>query len=296
MKRTVLASFLLGLSCAGFADVTVTKEDFEGWTDCYRISNDSVDVVVVPQIGRIMRYGLKGRENILWINPSLKGQVLPSLRNERRNYGGDNLTFATGSGVSASYDIQLDGPCEVKPTMTGVIMTGFTSGKQDIKFTRKIELAGFGPKVTITNGLENVADQRSLAVCQNTVCDDPQSATLVADVTSQTPEGWYGFGNHRLQKPYQVMSGRELTIARNPSKEARFGTQGNDGQIVVRKSRMVFTSKSPLIRGGEYPVGCAQRVLTSADPYTTMTIQQVGPLFRLDVREIAQQKVIWTVK
>src|SRR5438105_716976 len=55
------------------AGVAVERVDYHGWPGCFRLTNGTVDVVVVPQIGRVMRYGPVGGPNLLWENPALPG-------------------------------------------------------------------------------------------------------------------------------------------------------------------------------------------------------------------------------
>src|SRR5688500_18939538 len=50
------------------------KTAYRGWPDCYRFTNGTVNVVIVPAIGRVMYYGPVGGPNLLWENPALVGK------------------------------------------------------------------------------------------------------------------------------------------------------------------------------------------------------------------------------
>jgi hypothetical protein len=63
---------------------------YRGWPDCYRFSNGTVDVVVVPAIGRVMYYGPVGGPNLLWENPELLGKP-PTTGPAWSNFGGDKV-------------------------------------------------------------------------------------------------------------------------------------------------------------------------------------------------------------
>ncbi len=66
---------------------------YNGWKNATQIANGTVEVVVVPQIGRIMRYGFTGNANVLWNNTTLNGKVtdLNAPGKDWINYGGDKL-------------------------------------------------------------------------------------------------------------------------------------------------------------------------------------------------------------
>lgn len=62
---------------------------WHGW-DAWRLRNDSVEVIVVPAIARVMRYGPTGTGdagNVLWTNPRVAGE-LPRA-DGWQNFGGD---------------------------------------------------------------------------------------------------------------------------------------------------------------------------------------------------------------
>lgn len=80
------------LFCAGIASATVWAQrvervSYKGWQDCYRLSNGTVEVVVVPSVARIMHYGFFGEPNVLWVNPATEG--VPVKPGEWPNHGGD---------------------------------------------------------------------------------------------------------------------------------------------------------------------------------------------------------------
>ena len=60
-RRVVIALYLAcSWVVASFASVAIERVEYKGWTDAVYLSNGEVELVVVPQIGRIMHYGFKG--------------------------------------------------------------------------------------------------------------------------------------------------------------------------------------------------------------------------------------------
>jgi hypothetical protein len=93
-----LALFLLLVAVLGasdaFAKVTITRANFHGWPDCYRLSNGKVEAVVVPAIGRVMQFGFVGEEGVFWENRALDGQEADGqltvwAAKDWVNFGGD---------------------------------------------------------------------------------------------------------------------------------------------------------------------------------------------------------------
>lgn len=74
MRANLLAltAFLaMNLSAA----VKIEKTAFEGWPNCYRITNGEVELIVTSDIGpRIMRYGFVGGQNFFWVQQETKGK------------------------------------------------------------------------------------------------------------------------------------------------------------------------------------------------------------------------------
>ena len=95
--RDLPSKLLLLALCASAAwsQVTVKKIDYEGWKDCWEISNPIVRLVVVPQIGgRIMEYSIQG-ENVFWQNEAELGKVTGSdvSFSVVRDMGGNSVTI-----------------------------------------------------------------------------------------------------------------------------------------------------------------------------------------------------------
>jgi len=73
------------------AQVSVTKTDYHGWKDSWRISNGACELVVVPQVNRVMSFSLTGSPSALWNNPLLAGQVQLADDHQWHNFGGDKV-------------------------------------------------------------------------------------------------------------------------------------------------------------------------------------------------------------
>lgn len=70
--------------------VEVRQVRYQGWDGCWRLSDGEIEVVVVPQVGRIMRFGFVGGRNVLWEHPALP-QAVPVDKDQWANPGGDKI-------------------------------------------------------------------------------------------------------------------------------------------------------------------------------------------------------------
>lgn len=75
------------LSTASAAEIRPAAIDYHGWP-AWRLANGEVEVVVVPAIGRIMRYAFTGGDNALWQRP---GSLGIQRQADWINFGGDKV-------------------------------------------------------------------------------------------------------------------------------------------------------------------------------------------------------------
>ncbi len=168
----VLAAFVAltaGCSALGLGgqSLSVNRVSFHGWRDAYRISNGEFQVVVVPEVARIMEYGPVGGDNLLWVNEELTPErnagatPLPAPK-EWQNFGGDKLWPAPEKAWGWPPDWQLDrGPCQVEAGAApgSLRLVGTASQRHGIRFEREITLAPEGSRLDIVDTAVNVSDK-----------------------------------------------------------------------------------------------------------------------------------------
>jgi hypothetical protein len=143
--------------------LTVQQRPYRSWNQAYRVSNGLVELVIVPAIGRIMRYGFVGERNVLWENfgpPSIGngGEVWA-------NHGGDKgwpwpeavwqeQFLAAWPPPTDADGLQYDG--EVLPDGAIRVSSGLLSPQQ-LRIVREIRLAPQGTRVSVRTVLECVS-------------------------------------------------------------------------------------------------------------------------------------------
>jgi len=140
--------------------MSITRVDYHGWPGCYRMTNGTVDVVIVPQIARIMQYGPAGGEGLLFVNepltPEVRGASEPT---DYPNYGGHKLWVAPQKTWNWPPDPALDrGPCRVEVLPDGALrMTGAPSPAAGVRFDRVLRLDPKGTRLQIEQTMTNVS-------------------------------------------------------------------------------------------------------------------------------------------
>jgi hypothetical protein len=90
--------------------VTIEKQEWKGWPNCWRLSNGSVELIVTQDIGpRVMRYGFVGEQNLFKEFTEQLGQSGEStwcIRGGHRLWKGPEDRYATYALDNAAIDIQ----------------------------------------------------------------------------------------------------------------------------------------------------------------------------------------------
>ena len=65
MRTFTAILLLLGTSLIMNAAVKIEKTSYDGWPNCYRITNGDVELIATSDVGpRIMRYSFVGGKNV----------------------------------------------------------------------------------------------------------------------------------------------------------------------------------------------------------------------------------------
>ena len=134
MMKRIMLFLLFGLVLAGGCDtggrVTVAPTHYRGWTDSWKVSNQSCELIIVPAINHVMSFSLKGGSNLLWVAPEANGGMVQEEGTNWHNFGGDKAWPAaldqwrkyTGRRWPPSYAFD-GGRATAEPIPNGVRMT-----------------------------------------------------------------------------------------------------------------------------------------------------------------------------
>jgi hypothetical protein len=89
--------------------INLEKVPFGGWPNCYRYSNSKIELILTTDVGpRIIYYGWKGKENLLFLAPETAGKT---GGNQWQLYGGHRLWNAPEQFPDSYYPD--NGPIEI---------------------------------------------------------------------------------------------------------------------------------------------------------------------------------------
>lgn len=200
-----MPSFIFATS-AVFAQAQIKQAPWNGWETAYQIYNDSVEIVVVPAVGRILHYAEIGGENLLWQHPQQIERTGPPPTGGRGNVGGDKIWPWPDESWPLSADGQARPPAEWEQEAHETQITGPRSlrmvspvwGQQGLQIVRDISLAPTGTRVTLTSRIQRVGDAGQPMAESVTVV--PWSVTQMrpaqAVLVDYIPEAGRGYDTH----------------------------------------------------------------------------------------------------
>jgi hypothetical protein len=143
----------------------VNPIDYKGW-NAEQLSNQWVQLVVVPQNGgRLMQVTFAGHA-YLFVNPQLAGKYLPPAPGKWFNYGGDKLWLLPEGNDDEQHwvgdsDLLDDGPFSFRKIAEGkhckIELTGPADPQTGIQFVRTIQLDGASLRIRFHAVMKNVS-------------------------------------------------------------------------------------------------------------------------------------------
>ena len=151
--KTVLPVFLLLVTSYTFA--SIEKTSHRGWDDCYRMTNDSLEVVInTSAMGNVMVFK-RNSVNFMWEDENINGKGLGD------SFSPDAGRFDYGpeKEVREIHDITWRGPytAEIIDDYT-LKITSLEDTVMRIQTTRLFELDSVHPYLKITQTMTNISD------------------------------------------------------------------------------------------------------------------------------------------
>jgi hypothetical protein len=136
--------------------VSIVKQDFKGWPNSWWVSNGTIELVVIGDIGpRIMRFGFAGGQNFF---KEFAGQLGASGESKWMARGGHRLWIAPEDRVmsyapdNASVDVAVagdaitaTGPVEALTGLEKQISVKMDADRAEVEVTHRIRNAGVKP-------------------------------------------------------------------------------------------------------------------------------------------------------
>lgn len=302
-NRHILIAFLsvsIALVCyQARADITVTQIDYQGWNPAVRISNGDVELVCVPQIGRIMRYARVGGNNMLWNNPQMLGKIanLTDAAMVWPNFGGDKLWPAPQSAWNWPPDPVLDSSPQKLKILPDhhLLMIGNDSQKTGIRFEREIILDPKGTTVHIINSMINTSKAAvKWGIWEIFQTNNPARVFLPLNLSGHFTEGYAILSKPPF--PAADEYGGSLLLSRGKKNSYKFGTDAPVNTLRALIHGEMITISAPYYRSGNYPDGgCDAEVWSNPDPLDYMEMEMMAPIHILKPGEQVKFETTWKI-
>jgi len=278
--------------------VTIEKQEWKGWPNCWRLSNENVELIVTQDIGpRMMRYGFIGGQNLFKEFTEQLGQSGEStwcIRGGHRLWKGPedrHATYAldnspiqietTGNAITATQPVEpetgLQKRIELQLAETGSeVMVKHTIWNRGLL---PIEIAAWTPTVMAPTGLG--------------VTGFPPRGTHPEDLEPTNPLIMWAFTN--LSDPRWKFTNKYLTLQqdpanRNPQKlghwnQHTFGAYFLNGDVFLKEN-----FPAPGLQHPEF--GASFEIFTNQD---FLELETMGPFTRLAKDEALTHVENWSL-
>jgi len=312
MKPASLAALgiALLLPCPGGAQpaspdpvgVRITRGEYHGWPDAVFLSNDKVEAVIVPAVGRVMQFRFAGEaDGPFWENPAADGRRAGQDAGGWVNYGGDKVWPApqsawpriTGRGwpPPAGFDGR---PARAEIGDGAVTLVFPPDPAYGLQVRRRIWLAPDARRMVITTTFEKTSGGPVEAGIWTIVqLRDPREVDAPARDAAGSASSPVLLGGYA--PPKTKTEGAWLAVTRDPAANHKIGL--HTGALVWIGSSAVLRLFMDLAPGARYPdQNSSAEIYTNADPLPYVELELLGPLATLKPGERIDQTVTYLLE
>lgn len=274
--------------------VKVEKIPYGGWNNCYRIFNNTVEVVVTSDVGpRIIRYGFIGRFNVMCEKEDQMGK---SGGDEWMIYGGHRLWHSPEHEIRSYYPDNF--PVDVQIIENGIKVSQpvekTTMIKKDIEVVLDDESSKVYLKHTLTN--YNLWDVELAAWALTVVA--PGGLEVVPQETLDTlllPNRMLSLWPYTDMSDKRVQWGSRYIFLQHDSKAIKpfkFGISNTNGWAAYFNNDDMFVKKFSPLEDMVYPDYSASMYETYTCDFMT-EMESLSPLMLLGPKEKVEHNEQW---
>lgn len=269
---------LFSLSAEG--ETRIRKASYHAWNQAFVIDNGVVEVVVVPEVGRVMQFRFKGDDTgPFWENRALDGKSPNSQSAEWINFGGDKTWPApqgewakiTGRGwpPPQAFDSL---PVEAEIQGKVLLLKSKVDPSYGIQTDRRISLHDTKAEMeieTIYRKVEGAPVRVGVWVISQ--LKDPERMFM--------PASGYNKQSEVLPASLKMENGM-ITCARSAQDSTKIGSEAGD--LFWADAKWIVHIRAPRETVGEFPDhGSSAEIYTNPDPNAYVELETLGPLRQL---------------
>jgi hypothetical protein len=263
----------------------VEKVEYKGWPNCYRLSNDLVDLVVTTDVGpRIIRFGFVGEDNEF---KEIEDMLGKTGGDEWRIYGGHRLWRAPETRAH-TYSPD-NSPVEIEQHDGFVRVVQPTEPATGIQKEIDIRLSPDAAHVELTHRLRNMNLWAvELAPWAVSVMAQGGKAIIPLPPRGSHEENLLPINSMALwaytdmADPRWTWSTKYVMLRQDPkmARPQKIGVMALDGWTAHAHDGHLFVKKFAYLPGACYPdLGCCVETFANAD---FLEVETLGPLVSLE--------------
>ena len=266
------------------ASVSVQKVEYKGWTNCYRISNGEVELIVTGDVGpRIIRYGFVGGQNLFKEYPDQLGKSGETTFQMR---GGDRVWKAPEDPIASWAPDNVAITVQITPT--GVIAREPVEPLTQLQKEIEVSLAPSGTGVIVSHRITNHS-LFPLEFAPWALTQMAQGGTVVSgfpprghhpqNLEATNPLVMWAYTN--LADPRWKFTRKYLTLHQDPnnSEAQKLGMFNQNTWAAYILNDEVFVKRTGADPSRQYPdFGCSFETFTNNE---FLEVETLGPLTKV---------------
>jgi hypothetical protein len=280
------------------AQVKVTKTEYKGWQNCYRVSNGEVELIVTGDVGpRVIRFGFVGGQNLF---KEYADQLGKSGEEKFQLRGGNRVWKAPEDPIATWAPDNV--AVEIIPTATGLIARAPVEPLSSLQKEIEVSMAPSGSDVTVKHRITN----RSLYTLEFS----PWTLTMMAQggvaISGFPPRGKHPVNleatNPLVMWAYTNLADKRLTFTRKylllrqdpgNSEAEKLGTFNPDTWAAYLLNGEVFLKRTQADASKTYPdFGCSFETFTNNE---FLEIETLGPMTKVAPGKTVEHVEHWSL-
>jgi hypothetical protein len=285
MIRRMFAVLVVGFYTMNLeAAIRVEKTEYQGWPNCYRISNGDVELIVTRDVGpRIIRFGFVGGQNLFKEFPEQLGK---SGEEKFQLRGGDRVWKAPEDPIATWAPDNV--PVEIQVTPSGLVAREPIEPLTKLQKEIEVSLASSGTNVKVSHRITNHSlfplefapwALTMMAPGGMAISGFPPRGRHPVNLEATNPLVMWAYTN--LADPRWKFTKKYLTLRQDPeNKDAqKLGLFNTDTWAAYVLNNEAFVKRSQADPTKVYPdFGCSFETFTN-DAF--LEIETLGPMTKL---------------
>jgi hypothetical protein len=272
--------------------------NYHGWSNSIIVSNNKVEAVIVPAIGRLMQLRFVDQdEGPFWENTKMYGkQPTANQWDTPGAFGGDKAWPAPQSVWNWPPPRGFDSLSFTGAVANGVVnLIGPVDSTFGTRVVRRIALHPTEPLMRVTTTFEKVTGKTNqMSVWVVTQVKEAERIFVPVSDPSAFAKGYTALGT--VPKGLLVTNGL-VSLARDRSTSCKIGNDagallwvGTNAMLLIESARV------PGMPRTSYPdSGCSAEVYTNPDPTPYIELELLGPLAKLGPGQTLEATSVYTL-